>query len=117
MRKIFENGALILFVGFVAIGFSYSIYTSVFSTSAEKADQAIENQIRACDKALARAAVFENFAREAASARRNQAIVDQKNGDTVAAQNNLATARRYESFALQWDALTIHDCKKEYGQT
>jgi len=117
MRRIFENAAVILFVIFVAIGLGYSLYTGFLSPASEKTDKAIENQVRGCEKALARATVFENFAREAASARRAQAAADQKAGNTISAKNNLATAERYESFARQWDALTVHNCQAEYGQS
>lgn len=117
MRKIFENGAMIFFVAFVAIGLGYSIYTSVWASASKKADAAIENQVEGCQRALGRAIIFEEFAREAASARRSQAIIDQKNGDTVSAKNNLATAERYESFAKRWNDLTVKDCTKEYDQS
>lgn len=117
MRKVFENGAIIFFVAFVAIGLGYSIYTSVWASATQKAEAAIENQIEGCQRALARSIIFEQFVREAASARRAQAVTDQKNGDTISAKNNLATAERYESFAKRWDDLTIKNCAEEYGQS
>lgn len=117
MRKLFENGAVIFFVAFVAIGLGYSIYTSVWASASKKADAAIENQVEGCQRALARSVIFEQFAREAASARRAQAVADQKNGDTISAKNNIATAERYESFARRWDDLTVKDCDKEYSQS
>jgi hypothetical protein len=117
MRKIFENSAIIFFVAFVAIGLGYSIYSSIFASATKKADIAINNQIEGCQRALARSIIFEQFAREAASARRAQAVTDQKNGDTISAKNNIATAERYESFARRWNDLTVKDCNKEYNQT
>lgn len=117
LKNIFSNLTLIFFVIVVGGGLLYSIYASVFSTSAKRAQQAIENNISACNKALARATVFENFALEAASARRRNADKLAEEGNNIAAQNEIATAKKYESFAKQWDALTVHNCRAEYGSS
>jgi hypothetical protein len=115
MRKMLDNIALIFLVVVVTGGFLYSIYQGLFQNTDKKADQAISNSIKACQTNLAKAVIFEQFAREAAAARRAQAAADFKAGDEISAKNNLATAERYESFATQWDALTVKDCRKEYG--
>lgn len=114
MRHLFENLAVIFFVTVITIGLGYSIYTSLFSTSAQKAEQTEQNLVQGCQKALARSIIFQNFAKEAAAARRAQAAESSANGDNVAAQNNLATARKYETFAEQYDALTTKDCAQFY---
>lgn len=116
-RTMFEHSATILFVAFIAFGLGYSLYKSVWSTADDKAAKAIENQIKACDKALARATVFENFALEAASARRRNADKLAEEDSNIAAQNEIATAKKYESYAKQWDALTVHNCRAEYGSS
>lgn len=109
MRRIFENGALILFVVFVASGFIYSFVQS------RGQGQTRADLIAACNQAENRATVFENFALEASAARRRNAETLSDQGKKVAAANEIATAKKYESFAKQWDELTVHNCEEFYG--
>ena len=115
MRRILDNIAIIFLVIVVTGGFIYSLYQGFFEDTGARARLAISNNIKSCQDNIAKAVVFEQFAREAAAARRAQAAADFKAGDEISAKNNLATAERYESFAHQWDVLTVKDCRKEYG--
>ena len=115
MRRIFENGAIIFLIVVVVGGFAYSLYSSVFSTTAEQQDETRQDLISACQRNLSRSIIFQDFAREAAAARRRSAENYHKNGNTVAAANEIATAQKYEDFASHYDRLTIHNCEEYYG--
>ena len=73
-----------------------------------------EANVQACQRGVAKAQLFVAFANEAAAARRNSAASESANGEFIQAQNDIATAKRYETIGKQWLALTPTDCQSQY---
>lgn len=115
MRNKLANIAFYALIALVFSIFAYSAYTALFSDTREIAKKAIENQIHQCQRIQGRSAIVEAFMLEAAAARRSGAAKADAEGNPVAAQNELATAMKYERFAAQHDALVIKDCEAEYA--
>lgn len=115
MRNRLANFAFYALIGLVLAIFAYSAYTALFSDTREIAKRAIENQVHQCQRIQGRSAIIENFMLEASAARRFAAQKAAAAGDEIAAQNELATAMKYEKFAAQHDALVIKDCQGEYA--
>lgn len=114
MNKIANSMATILMAIFFTLAVGYSIYTVFWGTADDAATIVNESNKKACEKAKARAVVFENFALEASAARRRSAETLSDLGRKVAAQNEIATAKKYEGFAKAWDELTTKDCDVAY---
>ena len=117
MRRIFENGAIVFLIVVVTIGFGYSVYTGFFNTSAERERKQTAALVAACQNALGKSLIFQNFANKAAATRRASAARLSEQGDKVGAENDLAAAREYEKFAVQYDKLTVHNCSDFYNNS
>jgi len=113
-QKIINNPAAFIFTIFILIGAAYGVYSLVWGGPTQAAKDVNNNLILACEKNKARSQIFQDFAYEAAAARRRNAEKDASLGDKVGAANEIATAKKYEGFAIRWDKLTVHDCQAEY---
>lgn len=95
---------------------AFVVYGILYDPSASS--KALQGKLQVqCEKARARAQVFADFANEAAAARRRTAESDFADGKPVLAENELATARRYEGFAVRYLSLTTQDCADAYKLT
>jgi hypothetical protein len=115
MREKLFNFAFYALIAIVFAIFVYSAYQALFSDTREIAKRAIANQVHQCQRIQGRSAIVENFMLEAAAARRFSAQKSADSGDEITAQNELATAMKYETFARQHDALVVKDCQTEYA--
>lgn len=114
--KAINNFATIAFVLFLIIGAGYSLYTVIWQGPSQSAREVNKNLILACEKNKARSQVFQDFALEAAAARRRSSETLYDAGKKIAAENEVATAKKYEGFASRWDRLTVHNCLAEYPE-
>lgn len=87
---------------------------AVFYNPNASVDKLRQDNIQNCIKGQARALLFKEFTDDAASARRRSAEMLQDEGETVAAANDLATARKYEELGERYVALTPKDCNNAY---
>ncbi len=99
---------------FLFVGAGYSLYTVLWQGPSQAARDVNNNLILACEKNKARSQIFQDFALEASAARRRNAETLFDAGRKVAAQNEIATAKKYEGYANRWDKLTVHNCQAEY---
>lgn len=115
MKNIVTNNlATIIFVAFLFLGAAYTVYSVVWNGPTHAAKMVNHNVRVSCEKNKVRAVIFQQFALEAANARRRNAehLFDQ--GDKIGATNELATARRYESYANQYALATPQNCETAF---
>lgn len=107
--KIREWGAFIGLAFFLGAGLVYSLLND--PTSAAKKLRTAN--VAACQRALSKSLVIEDFMNQAAEARRNGAAADT---DPIAAANDLAAAEKYEADGVKLTKLTVTDCPAAYPE-
>ena len=70
--------------------------------------------ILGCQRGVAKAQIFKEFTDKAAEARRTSAAAEESAGNLILANNDLATARSYESIGNRWVKLTPNNCEEQY---
>lgn len=114
-RITFPNLAAVILIVFVVIAVTSTFYKSFIGPDATELLR--QATIHDCHRAQARSIVDQEFALEAAKARRRNAETAAASGDKVMAENELATAKRYESIAHQYKELTAVNCEKAYPES
>lgn len=96
----------------LVIGVGWSLYDSLIKD--EPTDTLHNSQLAACQRGVTRSELDQRFALEAAEARRRNAEKLAREGNSVGAQNEIATATEYENIAAGYARLTPKDCNVAY---
>lgn len=112
MRKIVENIGVIFLVVAVTLGLGYSVWETVIRD--EPVNIVHNSLIRLCEREQQKSLLDQQFALEAAKARRRNAETASTTGDKITADNEIATARNYERIAQGYKELTPVNCESAF---
>ncbi len=113
-NRLANNAATIAFVLFLILGAGYSLYTVIWKGPSQAARSVNHNVRVSCEKNKVRGVIFQQFALEAAAARRRNADHLSDQNDQIGALNEIATAKRYEGFAKDYAIATPQNCEDAF---